>query len=659
MSSLSEYLDFIWEDTVGFVNLSIKTSDGSWSRSFAEWPRQRESVQKFVEVRTASGAEVFVSPVLWKSKPPPGQQYGKELFLGSHVLWAEFDGNAPESWNYAHNNGIVQEQSDPPTIPAAGDRPAAGQPEASTAVPRPTDRPTDPTRPGVKDKTLGIVPPSFAIQTSSSQNQHVYWKLQQLLTDPDILENINRTIASEFGADNCWDATRVLRPPDTTNYGIGKEERKGRTYPVRIEEANPNRYNVQEFRQTADFRPAVREALGNVPDIREILAKHVWDDDFYRTFTEVPDHKKRSDNLMFLAYAAAESGFSNEEIYAVIKDADDRWKKFTGRLDRDKWLVDYVERARAKYPLGEETLTFEGLLGTGRTKGTEELNPASAVPDKLVFSLPEVWDVNVKIDWLLKGLLPKAGYGILAGQNGIGKSQMGIRLCEAVTEGTKFLEKWKCKVPGAKAMFLSLEMEPAELQEFYRTMNQYEPIFPNSGDRYLTAPIGEAIALDKPEGLKFLSNILTEYRPDLLVIDSLSVAMDGNFREDKSTLEFNKVMKHLRKKFGVAIVVIHHNRKGQDKKFRYNELDDLYGSRFLAQDSSFVLMIDKPKTLGGDTISINPAKIRFDKTGGEIHVDHVGMNFINMREPDSPDLQIPTGLERAARKIQSKKGEIE
>ena len=647
MSSLSEYLDFLWEDTRAFVNLSLKADDGSWSRSFAEWPRQRTSVESFISAKTAAGFEVFVSPSMWKSKPPPGQQYGKELFLGSHVLWAEFDGNAPDSWNASYNSPILQGSISGEAItrpPGPGGSAADSGPARGTSGDSP--------EPGIgqdSSQESKIVAPSWINQTSSSQHQHVYWKLGQLLTDPDLLENLNRTIASELGADNCWDATRVLRPPGTTNYGIGKPDRKGTTYPVRVEEANSRRYPIQEFKQTYDFRPLVRASMDDIPDIREVLAKHTWDADFYKAFSEEPPYKKRSDVLQFLAYSAAESGFTNEEIYIVLRDADDRWQKYTGRLDRDKWLIDHVDRARTKYPFGVETLTFEGLLGTKRTKGTEDLNPASEVPDKLLFTLPEIWEVNVKIDWLLKGLLPRAGYGILAGPNGIGKSQMGIRLCEAITEGTKFLGKWKCKIPNAKAMFLSLEMEPAELQEFYRTMNEYEPIFPTSGERYLTAPIGEAIALDKPEGLKFLSGILDEHRPDLLVIDSLSVAMDGNFREDKATLEFNKVMKHLRKKFGVAIVVIHHNRKGQDKKFRYNELDDLFGSRFLAQDSSFVLMLDKPKTLGGDTISVNPAKIRFDKTGGEIHVDHVNMNFTNMVEMD--DMQLPMALETPKRTV--------
>jgi len=98
VSSLDEFLDFLWEDTKGFVNLSILSKEGAWKRLFAEWPRQRTAVSSFISMQTAEGSETYVSPSLWKQKPEPGVKYSKDLFLGSHVLWAEFDGNAPSDW---------------------------------------------------------------------------------------------------------------------------------------------------------------------------------------------------------------------------------------------------------------------------------------------------------------------------------------------------------------------------------------------------------------------------------------------------------------------------------------------------------------------------------------------------------------------------------
>lgn len=612
MEMLSDFLKFLYEDTHGFVHIAIKADDESWRRTFAEWPRQYELIVDFISQQTAEGSEVFLSPALWKEKPSVGKRNSNENFLGSHVLWAEFDGNAPDSWD---NFGVGPELSEGATI-TPGE--PAGAPTAATAPAR-----------GIPG------PPSWINATSSDGHQHVYWKAKELITDADLLENINKTIAVAYEADNCWDATRVLRPPDTTNYGIGKPERNGKTYSVRVEEANTNSYDTRLFGTTRDFRSSTRNNLGPIPDIREVLARRTWDEDFYNAFVDEPAYKKRSDVLQFLAYSAAESGFSDEEIYAVIQDADTRWKKYTGRQDREKWLIDHVDRARAKYPLGVEVLTFEGLLGTKQREGTESLAPPEEI-EKVDFTLEELMATNIKIEWLIPGLLPRAGYGIIAGQNGIGKSQLGIRFCEAVVSCTPFLlDRWTCARPGVKAMFLSLEMQLVEIREFYQKMKDYGEFFSGGGNDFITIPAGSAIPFDRPEGIKFIESMVGKHKPDLLVIDSLSMAMAGSFRDDGPVLEFNRVINKLRRKFQVAVVVIHHNRKGQDKKFRYNELDDLYGSRFLPQDTSFVLMLDKPKTLGGDTIAINPAKLRFSKDCGEIHADHTNMAFLNVLEIDA------------------------
>ena len=128
-------------------------------------------------------------------------------------------------------------------------------------------------------------------------------------------------------------------------------------------------------------------------------------------------------------------------------------------------------------------------------------------------------------------------------------------------------------------------------------------------DNLTLVPIGEDIPLDRPEGQKFLETLLTEHRPDLLIIDSLAKAMYGKIIDDNAVFVFNRYLSKIRHKYGMAIVVIHHNRKVQDKRFQSDELDDLYGSRFLSQDAAFVLMMNYTKQHGH--ISINAAKTRF------------------------------------------------
>lgn len=174
---LGEFFDYVWgtERPAGakitFVYLPVKESDnserGHWVTYMFEWPRQRAAIVKHVLKWTATPSiDVFYSPALFKVANPK-----KENVLGSWVLWADFDGNAPHDWS------------------------------AVEYVPAPTLR----------------------IQSSIPGHEHVYWRLEEFLFEPQppgtsILEERNRSIAYLLKADTSgWDADQILRPPFTMN----------------------------------------------------------------------------------------------------------------------------------------------------------------------------------------------------------------------------------------------------------------------------------------------------------------------------------------------------------------------------------------------------------------------------------------------------------
>ena len=388
MSQLSEVCNALWRDTEGFVYLPIRTKDGQFKPAFAQWPNQAEQIQEYIGKLAAQGAEVYFSPVLWKRKPGPGEKLSKDMFLGTYCLWTELDGNAPESWAIG---------------PADGERVSAAESEPRTA-------------------TLTVPLPSLRIRSSTITHQHVYWLLDELQTNYEEVENRNRTITLAVGGDtSSWDITQVLRPPDTINYGYSKPDRQ-QTYPVFIEELNSTRsYSVGDFQLTKDFRPLIKDRLGAIPPVIEVLAKQTWDDDLYQYFSaEAVAKGGRSDQLMGLAYNCAEHGFTDEQIYSVILNADDRWGIYKTRTDRERRLVDIVERARAKHPFTSVELTFQNLIGTDNEAGTVM---------QTVFTLDQFLSTELHIDWILQGLLPVNGYGIIAGPPGVGKSQLGLILC--------------------------------------------------------------------------------------------------------------------------------------------------------------------------------------------------------------------------------------
>lgn len=160
---LGEFFDYIWGDTEGFVYLPVQPAPygpKDWKGVMFQWPKQRAGVIRHVLANAATDSNVFYSPAIFKSASPK-----KDAVLGSWVLWADFDGNAP-SW------------------------------DDETRTPRPT----------------------LIVQSSLPGHEHCYWRLDEFLTDIAMLEDRNRSIAYTLGADTSgWDADQILRPIHTIN----------------------------------------------------------------------------------------------------------------------------------------------------------------------------------------------------------------------------------------------------------------------------------------------------------------------------------------------------------------------------------------------------------------------------------------------------------
>ena len=160
---LGEFFDYIWGDTEGFVYLPVQPEPygpKDWMGVMFQWPKQRAGVVRHVLKYAATNANVFYSPAVFKTASPK-----KEAVLGSWVLWADFDGNAPASWD-----------------------------------------------------ELDVPHPTLIVQSSLEGHEHCYWRLDEFVTDIAMLEDRNRSIAYILKADTSgWDADQILRPIHTIN----------------------------------------------------------------------------------------------------------------------------------------------------------------------------------------------------------------------------------------------------------------------------------------------------------------------------------------------------------------------------------------------------------------------------------------------------------
>lgn len=289
---LKYFFQYLYGNEVGYAYLPTRPPGehnlDKWYRNFFEWPRQMDEMVDFI-LSMKEAQHVHHSPALFRHPSAL-----KENVIGARVLFAEFDGNAPN----------------PDQLP--------------TSIPR----------------------PSFRLQSSFEGNEHWYWFLNYMI-DPDQLERYNHGLATALGADRTWNRNRVLRPPFTNN--IDKERE------TLVLEAGWTVVQLSDFPQ---FEPAPSvkppPQIGDLPDVKRILAGQTLPDDVLELiFQERVEEGFRSSLEMKLGFRLAECGLNDEAMFVILLDADARWGKFKNRNDRDIRLMEIVSVARAKHPLAD------------------------------------------------------------------------------------------------------------------------------------------------------------------------------------------------------------------------------------------------------------------------------------------------------------------
>jgi archaellum biogenesis ATPase FlaH len=152
---------------------------------------------------------------------------------------------------------------------------------------------------------------------------------------------------------------------------------------------------------------------------------------------------------------------------------------------------------------------------------------------------------------------------------------------------------------------------------------------------FLVAPFGTPIPLDNPEGQQFLSNIMDEFMPDVLIIDSLQKISSKELTDEQAVKNLIHYLSAVRAKYNTSILVIHHNRKKpNDAQKKSVELSDVYGSTYIATDADFVMNLHATTQ---DNVAVTMVKNRLGPTPEpfEIHRDKFltfGMDFDHLQK---------------------------
>ncbi len=190
------------------------------------------------------------------------------------------------------------------------------------------------------------------------------------------------------------------------------------------------------------------------------------------------------------------------------------------------------------------------------------LPPTKKEPDE---DLPFVHFDGIEVPdegnrWLIEGVWPAGGVGILGGGPKLGKSILTTEMAVAVASGQPFLGVYEVADPGP-VLVCSLEGQRWLASDRVRKVARFRGV---ADDASLPIEILDrsGLKLDTPADLRRLAGAIRRREPKLVILDPLVRIHDSD--ENAAVGGISKVLDALtwlQRTCGVCILVVHHNRK--------------------------------------------------------------------------------------------------
>lgn len=254
--------------------------------------------------------------------------------------------------------------------------------------------------------------------------------------------------------------------------------------------------------------------------------------------------KQRRPNLLRVLGKLWNMGFSEVEMRAFLDpyvEASGLAHSEFDRLVRD--VMKYDRDVQEKGPL--ETITLEDIVAVPPTQ------------------------------WLIDGALPKDGIALLSGLPGVGKTWLSLSLALNVCAGGSWMGR---KAQEGRVLYLDEENATSLLSERLRKLSY---TYGSPGADKLRFLVSKGMSFSNPEKLKELRALIDEFRPSLIIVDSLVRVHSG---EENSSGDMSRVFLEMRKlinDFSLCFLLLHHESKmayGRDNEDRDPTAGDMRGS---------------------------------------------------------------------------------
>lgn len=203
------------------------------------------------------------------------------------------------------------------------------------------------------------------------------------------------------------------------------------------------------------------------------------------------------------------------------------------------------------------------------------------------------------VRWQVRRLLPERSMILLAGDTMMGKSFVAIDLAMRLVHGRPFFER---KVKPCSVVYLCGEGQQGLAARLRLWRDQHSVSLEEAEDRYCL--ISNRIPELSPRSGKIMRELIGKvvekkgHAPGLVIVDTLSQALEGDENDAAVTAPVLRALARLRDEYGCSVLIIHHtvkrdqkqafDREGNIRRFPLT-LDQVRGSGAITRNIDTVL----------------------------------------------------------------------